>query len=268
MEFGKRLPRIRRKVNRDLRQRHPTKTLVLAVLIRLLESSCIRVGNEEYAKSNGSFGLTTLRDRHVKVRGSNLRIEFLGKSGQRHCITLSDSRLARLVARCQEIPGQELFQYLDEHGRRHKIKSNDVNQYLREISGGDFTAKDFRTWVGTVLMARTLRAFEAGHSIGHARRVVKEALQTVAAHLGNTPAICQKSYVHPAVIDSFLAGVQRRGSSRGSNSKGRAKKVDEETELLRLLAAAPVQLSLENSLRRAIKHAVARRTREARAEAA
>jgi DNA topoisomerase-1 len=262
MAFGKVLPRIRRQVRQDLRQRQPTKSLVLAVVTRLLETSCVRIGNEEYAKANGSFGLTTLRDRHARIRGSTLHLEFKGKSGKRHSIQVADARLARLVGRCQEIPGQELFQYFDENGHRRKIKSNDVNQYIQDIAGSDFTAKDFRTWVGTVLMARALRAHRGEvKSLGDARKVVKATVQEVAAQLGNTPTICLKSYVHPAVVDSFLARVEHwaEGKKNGQEAKSRKRQENEERNLLRLLASAPVDLSLEASLRRALKHAAATR---------
>jgi len=164
------------------------------------------VGNEEYARVNGSFGLTTMRDKHVDVNGSTLRFEFRGKSGKSHTVDIKDRRLARTVSHCQDIPGQELFQYIDEQGARQKINSNDVNDYLREISGQDFTAKDFRTWAGTVLAALALQEFERFDSGAQAKKNIVQAIESVAQRLGNTPAVCRKCYVHPAIIESYMDG--------------------------------------------------------------
>jgi DNA topoisomerase I len=179
---------------------------VLATIVRLLEVTLIRVGNEEYARSNQSFGLTTMRDQHADVSGSTVRFEFQGKGRKRHRAALNDRRLARIVQRCQEIPGYELFQYLDEEGQRQSIDSSDVNEYLQEITQQDFTAKDFRTWAGTVLAALALQEFEAFDSNTQAKRNIVAAIKTVAERLGNTPSICRKCYIHPAVIDSYLEG--------------------------------------------------------------
>jgi DNA topoisomerase-1 len=178
---------------------------VLASVVRLLETSLIRVGNAEYAAANGSFGLTTLRDRHVTVAGGTLRFEFRGKGGKYHVVDVADQRLARVVRQCQELPGHELFQYVDDGGARHTIGSGDVNTYLRTIAGDDFTAKDFRTWSGTVLAAGALRGatFRSGPE---AKRRVADAVRRVATRLGNTPAVCRQCYVHPAVIDAYVAG--------------------------------------------------------------
>jgi DNA topoisomerase-1 len=206
LAFGQALPRIRARVDRDLALAGLPREKVLATLVRLLETTCIRVGNEAYAKTNASFGLTTLRGRHVDVSGATLRFEFRGKGGKPVCVDVTDRRLARIVKRCQELPGQELFQYIDADGARQTIDSGDVNAYLKEIGGDDFTAKDFRTWVGTVLAALALQRLEPCDSPRDARRNVLRAVEDVARHLGNTPTICRQSYVHPAVIDAYLGG--------------------------------------------------------------
>jgi DNA topoisomerase-1 len=178
---------------------------VLATVVRLLETTAIRVGNEEYVRENHSYGLSTLRNRHVTVEGSKLCFEFRGKGGRRHYVQMSDRRIAAIVRRCQDLPGQELFQYLDESGRRQAIDSADINGYLREIRGGDFTAKDFRTWVGTVLAVRALMHGPIVPDTGSARRRhLREAVGYVSAQLGNTPAVCRKSYIHPCVIQAYL----------------------------------------------------------------
>jgi DNA topoisomerase-1 len=204
LDFGKSLPRLRRQIHADLSKPALSQEKVLATIIRLLETTLIRVGNEEYAKQNHSFGLTTLRMRHVKVLGSTLRFEFLGKSGIQHEIGVQDRRLARIVRDCMELPGQELFQYLDDEGKRHAIGSGDVNEYLRKISQQDFTTKDFRTWAGTVLAARALRECEPFSSQTQAKRNVVGAIKAVAVRLGNTVAVCRKCYIHPVVIEAYL----------------------------------------------------------------
>jgi DNA topoisomerase-1 len=204
--FGRVLPAIRARVERDLARPGLPREKVLATIVRLLETTLIRVGNEEYARHNRSFGLTTLRDRHARIRGATLRFEFRGKHGIDHSVDLHDRRLARIVQRCRDIPGQDLFQYLDDAGVRHAIGSGDVNAYLREISGDDFTAKDFRTWAGTVLVARALRELPPSDSQRKAKRNVSRAIEAVALLLGNTPSVCRNSYVHPAVIENYLAG--------------------------------------------------------------
>jgi DNA topoisomerase-1 len=202
--FAKVLPRVRRRVERDLRCRHLSREKVLAAVVKLLETTLIRVGNDEYARQNNSFGLTTMRDKHVKIRGSKVRFTFRGKSGKDRDLVLNSPRLARVVKRCQELPGQELFQYIDQNGDVRDIGSDDVNQYLREISGRDITAKDFRTWAGTSLAAQALREFEKFDSQAAAKRNVTKAIERVAARLGNTTTICRKCYVHPAVIDAYM----------------------------------------------------------------
>ncbi len=204
--FARALPKIREQTERDLALPGLPRQKVLAAVVRLLETTFIRVGNEEYAKANRSYGLTTMRDRHVKVEGSRLAFRFKGKSGAKHEIDLRDKRLARIVKRCQDLPGQQLFQYLDENGQRQTIDSDDVNTYLREATGEDFSAKDFRTWAGTVLALTALQMFEAFDTEAHAKKNVVRAIEDVARRLGNTAAVCRKCYVHPAIIESYIDG--------------------------------------------------------------
>jgi DNA topoisomerase-1 len=205
--FGAALPKLRRRLERDLALPGLPREKILATAVRLLETTCMRVGNEAYARENGSFGLTTLRRRHVDVSGATLRFEFRGKGGKTVSVDVTDRRLARIVRRCQELPGQELFQYVDGDGARQTIDSADVNAYLKDASGEELTAKDFRTWAGTVLAALALQEFQAFDSKTQAKRNVVRAIEAVARQLGNTPAICRKSYVHPAVIDAYLDGL-------------------------------------------------------------
>ena len=206
MAFGKALPAIRRRVEEDMARPGLPREKVIATLVRLLETTFIRVGNEEYARENRSYGLTTLRDQHVQVDGAKLRFRFRGKGGKTHEVDLQDPRLARIVKRCQDLPGQELFQYEDEDGEPRTVSSQDVNDYLREVSGQDFTAKDFRTWAGTVLAALALQEMEAATSRKVLKANVVRAIERVAERLGNTPAICRKCYVHPAILDGYLDG--------------------------------------------------------------
>ena len=202
--FAKALPRIRRHVRRDLAKRGLPREKVLAAVVRLLETSLIRVGNDEYARQNQSFGLTTMHDRHAVVRGQKVSFSFRGKSGVSHELALESARVARVVKRCQELPGQELFQYLDPDGKVRDVGSADVNAYLRSISGLEISAKDFRTWAGTALAAQALEEFEQFDSHARAKRNITRAIERVAARLGNTAAVCRKCYVHPAVIDAYL----------------------------------------------------------------
>jgi DNA topoisomerase-1 len=211
MVFAKTLPKIRRRISRDLKRRGLPREKVLATVVQLLERTFIRVGNEEYAKENRSFGLTTMRNRHVAVRGSKLRFRFCGKSGKEHDIDLEDGRVARIIKKLQELPGQELFQYLDDKGERHKVASDDVNQYLRELAHDDFTAKDFRTWAGTVLAAMALKAQEPFENKSEAKKNVKSAIAAVARMLGNTSAICRKCYIHPAILETYFDGTLVEG---------------------------------------------------------
>jgi DNA topoisomerase-1 len=206
LAFARVLPRIRQRTEEDLARSGLPRRKVLAAVVRLLEASLIRVGNVEYARTNRSFGLTTMRDRHAAVEGSSVRFKFRGKRGVAHEIDIRDRRLARVVARCQDLPGQELFAYLDEDGKVRDIGSDDVNDYLREVAGEDFTAKDFRTWAGTVLAAMALQEFRAFDSQAQAKKNVVAAIERVAERLGNTPSVCRKCYVHPAILDSYLDG--------------------------------------------------------------
>jgi DNA topoisomerase-1 len=203
--FGRALPSIHRRVERDLRRQGLPREKVLATVVRLLQTTFIRVGNDEYARENASFGLTTLRARQVRVRGSRLRFCFRGKSGVEHRVELADARLATIVGRMQDLPGEELFQYVDDEGETHTIESDDVNRYLKDCAGEEFTSKDFRTWAGTLLAARALRAREADNAT-EAKRHLAEAVTEVARRLGNTAAVCRKCYIHPAVLESYLDG--------------------------------------------------------------
>lgn len=204
VSFAKRLPKIRRRVARDLRKRGLPREKVLAAIVQLLEKSLIRVGNDEYARANGSYGLTTMRDKHVQIRGSSIRFRFRGKSGIESDIELESPVLARIARKCQELPGQELFQYVAEDGHVVDVGSADVNEYLREIAGMEISAKDFRTWAGTKLAAQVLEEFEDFDSNAAAKRNVTRAIERVASRLGNTRTVCRKCYVHPAVIEAYL----------------------------------------------------------------
>jgi DNA topoisomerase-1 len=206
LAFGRLLPRIRRRVAKDLAMPTLSRNKILATVVRLLETTLIRVGNEEYARTNDSFGLTTMRDRHVKVNGSTMRFEFRGKSGIVHAVDVTDRRLARIVKQSRDLPGYELFQYIDEQGQRRSIDSSDVNAYLQQIAGEEFTAKDFRTWAGTVLAAGALQEFQPYKSAAQAKRNVVAAIEAVAKRLGNTKAICRKCYIHPDIINSYMEG--------------------------------------------------------------
>jgi DNA topoisomerase I len=206
MAFGAALPTIRRRVESDLGRPGLPREKVLAAVVRLLETTLIRVGNEEYARTNRSFGLTTMQDRHVALTDASVRFAFRGKSGIKHTIGLADRRLARVVKKCRDLPGQELFQYVDDDGRPQDIASDDVNAYLREVAGDEFTAKDFRTWAGTVLAAMALREFEAFDTKTQAKKNILRAIESVAERLGNTPTVCRKCYVHPEIIDAYLDG--------------------------------------------------------------
>jgi DNA topoisomerase-1 len=204
--FARALPRIRARVDEDLRRRGLPRERVLATILRLLETTLIRVGNAEYARDNQRFGLTTIRHRHVAVNGATIAFEFRGKAGKVHKVTTRDRRLARIVRACHELPGQELFQYVDDDGQRRDVDSADVNAYLQEVSGEPFTAKDFRTWAGTVLASLALSEFEAFDSEAAAKRNITRAIEQVANHLGNTVAVCRRAYIHPAIVDAYLDG--------------------------------------------------------------
>ncbi|MCJ2045428.1 DNA topoisomerase IB [Methylobacterium sp. J-078] len=206
MAFADALPAIRARVDADMGKRDLPREKVLATVVHLLETTLIRVGNDDYARTNKSFGLTTLRDRHARIEGSELTFRFKGKSGKTWDLGLKDRRVARIVKACQDLPGQELFQYRDADGTVRDVTSADVNAYLREITAQDITAKDFRTWAGTVLAALALQEFEAFDSEAKAKKNLRAAIEGVAARLGNTPTICRKCYIHPQVLDCYLEG--------------------------------------------------------------
>jgi len=235
--FGAKLPEIRARTQQDLARHGLPREKVLAAVVQLLDKTLIRVGNEEYARGNHSYGLTTMRNRHVDVHGATVEFDFKGKSGIKHHIDLRDRRLARVISQLQELPGQELFQYLDEDGHRQSITSADVNEYLRECGGEEFTAKDFRTWAGTVLAALALCECEAFTSETQANKNIVQAVKIVSAQLGNTPAVCRQCYVHPAIIASYLDGTLQKSlrdlsaAEDGESSTLRP----EESAVLRLL---------------------------------
>jgi len=206
LEFARGLPAIRKTIDEHMSLRGLPREKVLATVVHLLENTLIRVGNSDYVKQNKSYGLTTLRDPHVKVEGGELRFQFKGKSGKTWKLQVKDRRIARIVKACQDLPGQDLFQYLDENGDQQSITSADVNAYLKEITGSDITAKDFRTWAGTVLAALALTEFEEFDSEAKAKKNIRAAIEKVSARLGNTPSICRKCYVHPEVFASYLDG--------------------------------------------------------------
>ena len=228
LEFGNALPKLRKRIEEHLAQRKLNREKVMATVISLLDATLIRVGNQQYAKSNKSYGLTTLRNRHADVTGNTIRFHFRGKSGVEHNIKLTDPRLARTVKRCLELPGQHLFQYLDEDGDRHTVTSSDVNAYLHELSGADFTAKDYRTWAGSALALSTLKSLRY-ETQTEAKKHLQEMVKQVSSTLGNTPAVCRKCYIHPGVMDAFMAG------ELGSLPKPRKRKGLREEEVTLLM---------------------------------
>ena len=234
VEFARALPKLRRRLARDLRLKGLPREKVLAAVVTLLEHTLIRVGNEEYAKQNGSFGLTTLRDRHVDISGVTMHFHFKGKSGVKADIELQDKRLAKVLRQCQDLPGQDLFQFVDDGGVQHTIGSADVNDYLRDATGQDFTAKDFRTWNGTVQAAAALGAMLVFQSMAEAKRNVVGAIAEVAKRLNNTSAVCRKCYIHPSVIEAYLSGTFADAGRKPAKSIRGLKA--EENSVLRLLA--------------------------------
>ena len=218
--MGEKLTALRAKVARDLALPELSRAKVIATVVKLLETTFIRVGNEEYARENRSFGLTTLRNNHVKVRGGKIYFRFRGKSGVGHELEIENPRLARIVKRCQDLPGQQLFEYVGESGETGTVESSDVNEYLREATGEDFTAKDFRTWAGTVLAARALSEVEPSTSKAEAKRVVAQAIDQVAKKLANTRSVCQKCYVHPAIVSAYIDGSLSHAFARRARRNG------------------------------------------------
>ncbi len=239
LAFAEALPGIRRRTAADLRRRGMPREKVLAAVVSLLEKTLIRIGNDEYAQTNKSYGLTTLRNRHVSIRGRRIKFSFVGKSGKRHAIELEDPQLAKIVRHCQELPGQELFGYTDKEGKVHNITSDEVNDYLREITRAEFTAKDFRTWNGTVLAARALCEFENCHCTREAKRNISRAIEAVSKVLGNTPAICRKCYVHPLVLASYLQG--RTIAALCGKGRGRRFQLKPEETAVVLLLQQPLE---------------------------
>ena len=264
--FGEALPKIRKRIREDLSKPGLPREKVLATIVRLIDLTYMRVGNMRYAKQNKSFGLTTMLGRHVDVSGASIRFEFKGKSGKTHSVDLRHPRLARIVKSCQEIPGQQLFQYADENGEHHPVNSEDVNAYVREGAGEDFTAKDFRTWAGTVLALTELRGLEPAGSQREVRSTIVGAIETVAAALGNTVAVCRACYVHPAVIDAYQDGSlatlpRRRARKNGADPDDRLRA--DEVTLLSFLRSLPAPKSVEQQLRESVKAVKGKRRRAA-----
>jgi DNA topoisomerase I len=264
IDFAKALPRIRQHIARDLKRPGLAREKVLAAVVKFMEMTLIRVGNDEYAKNNKSYGLTTLQDRHAKFSRGKIKLEFRGKSGVEHEFEIDDPRLAQIAKQCQDPPGQELFQYLDEQGDVHDIGSADVNDYLRQITGKDFTAKDFRTWAGTVLAATALQEIEKFDTKAQAKKNVVRAVESVAAKLGNTKAVCRKCYIHPEILNAYMEGslVDNLARRAATMAKSISKLRPEEAAVLTLLqsrlaavkktkAAAPK--TVKEALRRSLK---------------
>jgi DNA topoisomerase-1 len=235
MAFGAALPTIRDRVERDLARPALPREKILAAIVRLMETTLIRIGNIEYAKQNQSYGLTTMRGKHVRVDGSTITFKFQGKSGVRHAVDITDRRLAKIIQRCQDIPGYELFQYVDSEGEHHTIDSADVNDYLREATEQYFTAKDFRTWTGTVLACTKLHEFDVFESESEAKKNVVEIVKSVAARLGNTPSVCRKCYIHPLVIEAYLSGAFTKTIREQHSEESPAGLQWEETVLMKLM---------------------------------
>ncbi len=229
--FGEALPLIRERVAHDLSRRGMPREKMLATIVRLLEETHIRIGNEQYAKENESYGLTTLHNEHVDIEGGTVHFHFRGKSRKDHAIDLRDPRLAKIIKRSQELPGEELFQYLHDDGEPHTVDSSDVNAYLHEITGQEFTAKDFRTWAGTILAARALAECDAAASPKQTKKNITQVIKCVSSALGNTPAICRKCYVHPAILEAYTAGTlleALRRSAQETRDRSQAQRAEED----------------------------------------
>jgi DNA topoisomerase-1 len=251
MEFARALPDVRAKLAEHMALRGLPREKVLATVVHLLETTLIRVGNDDYAKENKSYGLTTLRNPHVKVEGSELRFQFKGKSGKQWRLQVKDRRIAKIIRACQDLPGQRLFQYVDEDGEVREVTSADVNAYLKEITGRDITAKDFRTWAGTVMAALALREFEAFDTKATQKKNLKSAIERVSSRLGNTPTICRKCYVHPEVLNAYVAGellLEIKEEVEGELRQDLSKLKPEEAAVLAMLEAR-LKRTLGDSLR-------------------
>lgn len=264
LEFARALPAIRARLAEHMALRGLPREKVLATVVHLLETTLIRVGNDDYARDNKSYGLTTLRNPHVKVEGSELRFQFKGKSGKMWRLQVKDRRIARIIRACQELPGQRLFQYQDEAGEVREVTSADVNAYLREITGADITAKDFRTWAGTVLAALALQGFEAFDTQAAQKKNLKAAIEKVAARLGNTPTICRKCYVHPEVLGAYVEGkllLEVKGKVEEELRGDLASLKPEEAAVLAMLEAR-LKRTLEDSLKESLAAVKGRRKRK------
>ncbi|HET7779734.1 MAG TPA: DNA topoisomerase IB [Rudaea sp.] len=248
LAFSEHLPGLRRRVAADLRLPGVPRAKVLATVVRLLETSLIRVGNDEYARTNGSFGLTTLKNDHVRVRGAHLQFRFRGKSRKVHDVRVNDARLARIVRHCQDLPGQALFQFINDAGEVENIDSSDVNAYIRGRDGTEFSAKDFRTWAGTLLTARVLAGLGNAPDEAVAKARIASAIEQVAARLGNTPAICRKSYVHPAILDAYLANTLKLPAS--AHALGKTRLSAQERAIQKLLKRQEAENRLAPARRR------------------
>jgi DNA topoisomerase-1 len=244
--FAQSLPAIRKRIQEDLALSGLPREKVLATVVQLLETTAIRVGNDEYAKDNGSFGLTTLRNKHAKVDGASVRFSFRGKSGIRHAIDLRDRRLARIVRQCQDLPGQQLFEYVDDDGTPKAIDSSDVNEYIRAISGEEFSAKDFRTWLGTVTCASLLAEQQAAETQTERKQRLTAVIADVAKRLGNTPAVCRKCYVHPHVLEAYLENGALQAPARMRHTDGL---LPEELFVLALLQERAGESDAERTVR-------------------
>jgi DNA topoisomerase-1 len=235
LEFGALLPKLRRRVNQDMRERALQKERVLSTIVRLLEESLIRVGNDEYAKENKSYGLSTFKNRHALVKGDELKFQFRGKSGVYHAIRVTDGRVARTVKRCQDLPGQRLFRYFEESGELRDVRSEDLNEYIQQTFGPGFSTKDFRTWAASAFALSILSRVERPNTKKQARQEIGSAVSQVAEVLGNTPAVCRKSYIHPAIFEEFAAGRLRPPSAPVYQLLSRSSLSASERELLRFL---------------------------------
>jgi DNA topoisomerase-1 len=264
LEFARALPAVRGKLAEHMALRGLPREKVLATVVHLLETTLIRVGNDDYARENKSYGLTTLRNPHVKVEGSELRFQFKGKSGKMWRLQVKDRRIARIIRACQDLPGQRLFQYRDEDGEVREVTSADVNAYLREITGRDITAKDFRTWAGTVMAALALRECEASATQATQKKNLKEAIERVAARLGNTPTICRKCYIHPEVLNAYVEGallLEVKDKVEKELREDVATLRPEEAAVLAMLEAR-LSRTLEGSLKESLAAAKKKRTRK------
>ncbi|MES2940298.1 MAG: DNA topoisomerase IB [Pseudomonadota bacterium] len=258
--FAKALPALRARVAEHMALRGLPREKVLATVAHLLDTTLIRVGNDDYAKANGSYGLTTLRNRHVKVEGTQLRFQFKGKSGKSWKLQVKNPRVARIIRACQDLPGQELFQYVDEDGEVRRISSSDVNTYLKDITGQDITAKDFRTWAGTVMAALALHGSESAQTQAAAKRILRAAIEQVAARLGNTPAICRKCYVHPEVFAAYAQGALQLELADQALQEAQA-----QADIAALKAEEKAVLAfLENRLSRTLAEALEQSVKQAR----